>query len=89
MQFCVCPDCFSAVQVRVMRGRGVGGSVHNLIVFDLRRVYLQDGLLIRISLYICGFPLQYRAFMKPVNVTFFSPLNAYDCLLSWSWSTHC
>jgi hypothetical protein len=67
----------------------VGGSVHNLIVFDLRRVYLQDGLLIRISLYICGFPLQYRAFMKPVNVTFFSPLNAYDCLLSWSWSTHC
>ena len=63
--------------------------MHNLIIFDLRRVYLQDGLLIRINLYICGFPLQYDAFMKPVNLIFFSPLNAYDCLLSWSWSTHC
>jgi hypothetical protein len=67
----------------------VGGCAHNLIIFGLCRVYLQDGLLIRISLYICGFPLQYDAFTKPVNLTFFSPpLNAYVCLLCWPLSTH-
>jgi len=54
----------------------VGGYAHNLIIFGLCRGYLQDGLLIRISLYICGFPLQYDAFTKPVNLIFFS---AVEC----------
>jgi hypothetical protein len=56
----------------------VGGCARNLIIFGLCRVYLQNGLLILISLYICGFPLHYDAFTKPDNPTpfFFQPLNA-------------
>jgi len=53
----------------------VAGCAHNLTIFGLCRVYLEDGLLIGISLYICGFPLQHDAFAKPVNLTFFPPLN--------------